>query len=154
MSTLIIQSETLEDIADAIRTKSGSSDTMTPLEMPSEIENLPTGGGSAEVAFTVNSKVATTTGEVYTYTTTKSGKLYLAISSYIGYVTALPTLYINNVSVSATSSSYSTPQSASQRLNMEYFSAIDVNSGDVLKVDIHSPGTNYSKHLMIFGIIV
>lgn len=34
-----------EDIADAIREKSGSIDTYTPAEMPDAITNLPSGGG-------------------------------------------------------------------------------------------------------------
>lgn len=36
--------DTFSDIADAIRAK-GATGTMTPLEMSSKIENLPTGGG-------------------------------------------------------------------------------------------------------------
>lgn len=151
----IINDTTLQAIADAIRAKTGSASSMTPLEMPTEIASIPTGGGAeAEIAFEINTKVATTAGESYSHTAQKSGKLYLAIASHVGYVTTLPTLTINNVSVTATSSSYSTPQSASQRLNMEYFSGINVASGDVLNIDIHSPGANYSKHLMISGVII
>ncbi len=36
------------EIADAIRTKNGSSDTYTPLEMPQAIEDIPTGGGEID----------------------------------------------------------------------------------------------------------
>ena len=35
---------TLGDIADAIRSKTGKVDTMTPLDMPTEIASIPTGG--------------------------------------------------------------------------------------------------------------
>lgn len=45
MSTLLIQSGTLDDIADAIRAKTGGSSSMTPLEMPSEIASIVGGGG-------------------------------------------------------------------------------------------------------------
>ena len=36
------------DIADAIRAKTGGSGTMTPAEMPTEIANIPSGGGMDE----------------------------------------------------------------------------------------------------------
>ncbi len=45
MSSLIIQSETLDDIATAIRSKTGKSASMTPLEMPAEIRSISGGGG-------------------------------------------------------------------------------------------------------------
>lgn len=44
MSNLLIQSDTLSDIADAIRSKTGNADLMTPLEMPDEISSIITGG--------------------------------------------------------------------------------------------------------------
>ena len=40
MSTMLIQSETLENIADAIRNKTGSIDTMSPSEMVTEINSI------------------------------------------------------------------------------------------------------------------
>lgn len=45
MSTMLIQSGTLDDIADAIRSKTGKVASMTPLEMPDEIESISGGGG-------------------------------------------------------------------------------------------------------------
>lgn len=45
MSTMLIQSGTLDDIADAIRAKTGKVASMTPLEMPDEIESI--SGGSS-----------------------------------------------------------------------------------------------------------
>lgn len=47
MSTLLIQSGTLDDIADAIRAKTGKVASMTPLEMPDEIESISGGGEKA-----------------------------------------------------------------------------------------------------------
>lgn len=44
MSTLLIQSGTLDDIADAIRAKTGSAASMTPLQMPTQIASIPSGG--------------------------------------------------------------------------------------------------------------
>lgn len=45
MSLYGIQDTTLTDIADAIRSKTGKTASMTPIEMPDEIESI--GGGSA-----------------------------------------------------------------------------------------------------------
>lgn len=41
MAEYLIQEETLTDIADAIRTKTGSTDTLTPEEMASTLNNIP-----------------------------------------------------------------------------------------------------------------
>ena len=44
MSNYMIEGQTLTDIADAIRAKTGSSDPITGANMATEIENIPTGG--------------------------------------------------------------------------------------------------------------
>lgn len=44
MSEYLIQSETLEDIADAIRSKTGGSALIAPEDMADEIESIQTGG--------------------------------------------------------------------------------------------------------------
>lgn len=44
MGKAFIQESTLTDIADAIRSKNGSSDTYLPSEMAQAIQNIPTGG--------------------------------------------------------------------------------------------------------------
>ena len=49
MSLLVINANTLTAIANAIRGKTGGVDTMTPLEMPDEITNIPTGGGGIDI---------------------------------------------------------------------------------------------------------
>ena len=46
MGKAFIQESTLSDIADAIRSKNGSSDTYLPSEMAQAIQNIPTGGDS------------------------------------------------------------------------------------------------------------
>lgn len=43
---VVVLDDTLTDIADAIRAKTGGSATMTPSEMPTEIANIPSGGGT------------------------------------------------------------------------------------------------------------
>lgn len=50
MSEYLIQDTTLTDIADAIREKTGKTDTMTPLEMPGEIASIQGGGGGGVAA--------------------------------------------------------------------------------------------------------
>ncbi|MBQ7439042.1 MAG: leucine-rich repeat protein [Paludibacteraceae bacterium] len=46
MATL---SETFTAIADAIRTKAGTTEKLTPAQMPTAIENIPSGGGSEDI---------------------------------------------------------------------------------------------------------
>ena len=53
MSSLIIQSETLEDIADAIRTKTGGSSPMTPAQMATEIGNITIGSSTFVLKYVV-----------------------------------------------------------------------------------------------------
>lgn len=48
MSKYVIEDTTLSSIADAIRAKTGKTDTMTPEQMPTEIAGITTGGGSSE----------------------------------------------------------------------------------------------------------
>ena len=47
MSNVLIDSTYMTGIANAIRTKSGTQDTYLPSEMPSAINNIPSGGGGA-----------------------------------------------------------------------------------------------------------
>lgn len=49
MAEYLIQSETLDDIANAINAKTGGSSAMTPAQMVAAIGNIPSGGGSAPV---------------------------------------------------------------------------------------------------------
>ena len=55
-----IDSETLTDIADAIRAKTGDSASMTPLEMPDEIASISGGGGATWTEFTATSTAGNT----------------------------------------------------------------------------------------------
>ena len=70
MSTMLIQSDTLDDIADAIRAKTGSVSTMTPLEMPTEIANI-SGGGDITLLHSAGLTRSQINGEnrtIYTFT--------------------------------------------------------------------------------------
>ena len=41
-----VLSDLFQDIADAIRSKTGGEESMSPASFPEEIRNIPTGGGS------------------------------------------------------------------------------------------------------------
>lgn len=55
----VVNKSTMTDIADAIRTKGGTSATLLPSEMPAAIANLPSGGGATTVQYD------STTGQLY-----------------------------------------------------------------------------------------
>ena len=59
MSSYIIQSQTLTDIADAIRNKAGSSSTLTPLEMPNAIANIPSGSSVNTITIEIGANSVT-----------------------------------------------------------------------------------------------
>jgi len=85
MSNLIIQSGTLDDIADAIRAKTGSQASMTPAQMVTNIASIPTG--------------TTPTGTMNissngTYDVTNYASAVVAVSSSSSEVAA--TTYANN----------------------------------------------------------
>lgn len=61
MAKVFIQEDTLQGIADAIRGKNGSSDTYTPLQMATAIQDL-SGGGSAPVGYRLPYDETNTTG--------------------------------------------------------------------------------------------
>lgn len=51
MSKYIINDSTLTAIGTAIRNKAGTTNELTPLEMPTAIANIPSGGDIPEEAF-------------------------------------------------------------------------------------------------------
>lgn len=76
MSTMLIQSGTLDDIADAIRSKTGKVASMTPLEMPDEIESISGGGQSYEIEQGQTTSTSTATASL------SEGKYYLFNTVY------------------------------------------------------------------------
>ena len=56
MSKYVIDSSTLTSIADAVRTKGGTTDPIVVSDIPTAITNLPSGGGGdlPEEAFTIS----------------------------------------------------------------------------------------------------
>ena len=70
MAEYLIQSDTLDDIADAINAKTGGSSAMTPAEMVTAIESI--SGGTSPVEFTLSNAY------------TSAGSLRRAIQSATG----------------------------------------------------------------------
>lgn len=96
MSTLLIQSGTLDDIADAIRAKTGSASTMTPLEMPTEIASI--GGGVAPKVCT-NAQISNTSSYLVASTDLDAFDFdYLLISLTISGTEYLTGINVSNIS--------------------------------------------------------
>lgn len=64
MADYMIKGETLTNIANAIRAKSGSSATMTPEQMSTEIENISAGGGDNYFAQYVEGNITELTADM------------------------------------------------------------------------------------------
>lgn len=139
MSTLLIQSGTLDDIADAIRTKTGGVDTMTPLEMPAEIISIPTGGsGGAEVLDIGFKTPASYTSFTASYTASKSGTLYVAIMKQNS--TSAP---------SVTGVSFTTNFGTATW----WYGSKSVNNGDVISLNTGGVGGGGAKVALIVMIV-
>lgn len=67
MSEYIIESQTLTDIADAIRGKTGSSSTLTPLQMPSAIASIPSGSSVNTITIEIGANSVTQALELYNF---------------------------------------------------------------------------------------
>ena len=57
MSDYLIDGSTLEDIADAIRSKTGGSSLIAPEDMPTEIASISGGGGATSFTFNPSTNV-------------------------------------------------------------------------------------------------
>lgn len=83
MSTMLIQSGTLDDIADAIRAKTGKVASMTPLEMPQEIASI-SGGGEVVVEEIIPRMTSNTTPKG----TCSASYVYSGRYAYYGFTTS------------------------------------------------------------------
>jgi hypothetical protein len=93
MSKIFIEDTTLVAIGDAIREKTGSSDKLSPLDMPSAIGGITTGGGGGLTEWTIK---AEGNGSTYSHPTTNNtlneyldGKSFTINTDYgVGYLFA------------------------------------------------------------------
>lgn len=67
MSEYIIESQTLTDIADAIRGKTGSSGTLTPLQMPGAITSISSGISINTITIEIGANSVTNASKLYNY---------------------------------------------------------------------------------------
>ena len=142
MSLMFIDSDTLSDIADAIRTKKGTSNEMTPLDMPGEIASIPTPTGSGE-AYEYNSGTSHYFGEVTkTVTIQNSGTLYVMVGE--NYSSQRSTMTVNGISVSATQSDYN-------YIGFTYFTT-PIQGGDEVAVTFYGNGGGSTGYRMLIAV--
>lgn len=145
MSTMLIQSETLEDIADAIREKTSSLDSMTPLEMPTNIASIPTGGGNDLILFRIENIPTYTSQANYDFTIDYTGSVNVLIcqSSVYNANTKIGIL-LNGTEVSYTyASENTTPYYFRERQNLS------VTSGDIIRFRKPQTASKVSNIIMI-----
>lgn len=142
MSTMLIQSDTLSDIADAIRSKTGGSNTMTPLEMPTEISNIPTGGGGASILQIGSVTPSAYSGYSNSYTCDKQGTLYVGI---------LKQNSISNPSVNKNGTGLSLTTNFGTAT--WWYTSSSVNVGDIINLSTGNVGGG-SASIRLFVLIV
>lgn len=142
MSLMFIDSDTLSDIADAIRTKKGTSNEMTPLDMPTEIASIPSGGGGGEV-YEYDSGTSHYFREVTkTVTIQNSGTLYVMVGE--NYSSQRSTMTVNGTPVSATQSDYN-------YIGFTYFTT-SINAGDEVAVTFYGNGGGSTGYRMLIAV--
>ena len=87
MSLMFIDSNTLSDIADAIRAKTGDTNDMTPLEMPTEIASIPSGGSTILSGTSEPTSAQGEDGQIYLkYGSVESDLEYITNNSANAYI--------------------------------------------------------------------
>lgn len=81
MANVFIDDSVMSSIANAIRSKSGTTQTYLPSEMPSAIENIPSGGGGSDLPenWVIGQFTPQTDIENYTVTHNKGKAPFLAL---------------------------------------------------------------------------
>lgn len=156
MSLMYIDGDTLSDIANAIRAKTGTSVSLTPLEMPTAIANIPSGAGAAGeiVLREFRNWTGVTTPKTYSYTATKTGKLFLFVSYQQGGKSYNPiTLTKNGTAVTATYEGGGKMTSSTGYAWYRIFE-VDVESNDALVITTKDNNDNAYSSDSVFGVLV
>lgn len=136
MSTMLIQSGTLDDIADAIRAKTGGVNTMTPLEMPTEIASIVGGGGDITLLHSEGLTRSQINGDTHTiYTFTQAYDTIYVIGS-IGdndNVAGCSLTYIGNGTATEISSKTGT-YSSTNATNTKVLKITNVSANDTVEI--------------------
>lgn len=109
MSEYLIQSETLDAIADAINAKTGGSSAMTPAEMATEIAAIPSGGGSYDGLELVSVDSSTQRPSAWKWHGTAIPNLALYYMAYNGSVATIDISDVEDVGNSAIANSLLRP---------------------------------------------
>ena len=88
MSKLFIQPETLYNIGDAIRNKTGTSNRISPGNMPQAILDIPSGGGGDPIAITLEAKPCGLAGGIGKFIMDNRTKFAITVSSAGDYTNA------------------------------------------------------------------
>lgn len=146
MADYVIKGQTLTDIADAIRSKTGGSSPIDVSDFATEIENIPSGSNATLVsAQSVNRGSGTaltytfTTGGKYQFITMATGDTAPSLSDF--------TITLNSTPVTPTYSLIANV--AFQYPYAFFFDEITVSANDVLTVQVSS-ASNRGAQLLIF----
>lgn len=145
MSTMLIQSETLEGIADAIRTKTGESDLMTPLEMPSNIEAIPAGGEDRLIYYNIKAIPTYTSQQNVDYVSEYSGSVNIMIAQTSQYnANTKIGILLNGTEISYTyQSNLATPYYFRERQNLT------ISIGDTIRFRLPQTASVANNCIMI-----
>ena len=108
MSKLFIQPETLHNIGDAIRNKTGTSNRISPGNMPQAILDIPSGGGGDPIAITLEPKTGQLAGAGGKLIMDNANKFDITVSSAGDYTNAFDAndFFAYNDSVSKSNFTY------------------------------------------------
>lgn len=162
MSIAIIDESLLTNIADAIRTKTGSSDTYTPAEMAEAIADISTGGtptGTKQITINAagtvtedvtnyaNVQITTPSGSAGTPTATKGSVSNHAVSVTPSVTNT--TGYITGSTKTGTAVSVSASELVSGTLNVSSNGTQDVTNYASINVNVSSGGS--SKNVQVYN---
>lgn len=135
MSTLLVQSGTFDDIADAIRAKTGKVASMTPLEMPQEIASISGGGGVTILSGT--SEPTSAQGN--------NGQIYLKYSIVGENLTEFTNAVQSDMSIIKSLEKVEITYRGGQNIGAEVYKQIDLTDIDEIKITIYCGNNAYNN---------